>query len=156
VLGQLMGRQFLDLDDCIEQAEGCRIAELFAKGESTFRKAEQAALRDVLERNSRKPMVLALGGGAFVQPENLQLLDSYRALSIFLDAPVEELWARCLRQEKNRPLLQDENHFRQLYENRRSSYMASSLLVDTKAKDVRVIANEISERITKEIDSQGE
>jgi len=156
LLGQLLGRQFLDLDDCIEKREGRSIANLFHDGESVFRRTERMALQAVLEQASLRPIVLALGGGAFVQPENLCLLRSSQALSIFLDAPVEELWTRCRLESKNRPLMRDENQFRQLYESRRSSYMASSLQVDTKAKSVQAVAEEIARRIVKAEHLQGE
>jgi shikimate kinase len=156
VLARRMGREFLDLDDKIEEREGRSIGDLFELGEATFRAAENAALRDALERASQHSMILALGGGAFVQKDNVQLLQGHEAISIFLDAPVMELWSRCRLQGKNRPLFQDENQFRQLYKTRRSSYMASSLLIDTRAKEVQSIADEIVQRIENEFGSQGE
>jgi shikimate kinase len=156
LLARRLGRQFLDLDDYIEQREQRSIAELFDAGESHFRSVEHAALAASLERASREPIVLALGGGAFVQPQNLQLLESHHALSVFLDAPVAELWKRCQLQAKTRPLMQDENQFRQLYKSRRSSYMASSLRIDTAAKDVEAVTDAITEKLAKELRPEGE
>jgi len=156
VLGKRLGWQFLDLDSCIEAREGRSVPDLFVQGESMFRQAEHRALRWVLEQATSEPTVLALGGGAFVQPENLNLIRSFGAISIFLDAPVEELWKRCCSESKGRPLMQDENQFRQLYASRRSSYMSSSLYVNTHAKEIQAIADEIVERVAHQLHSQGE
>lgn len=56
------GRDFVDLDDEIEQREGACIPEIFAEaGEESFRSCELAALRAVLGRDD--PVVVATGGG---------------------------------------------------------------------------------------------
>ena len=70
--------------------------------------------------------IVALGGGAFVQKENAALLKAFSAPTVFLDAPVEELWQRCCTQASEtgaeRPLLRSVEQFRKLYETRRNSY----------------------------------
>src|SRR5260370_38013393 len=71
-LGERLGWTFVDLDERIERREGRAVAELFrSSGEQKFRRAERAAL-DVLvkELRSASAMIVALGGGAFVQKEN--------------------------------------------------------------------------------------
>ena len=155
-ISERTGWRFIDLDACIEARENRSIPDLFKEGESTFRRAEHNALREVLKQASKQATILALGGGTFVQPENIELIRSSGAVSIFLDAPVEELWARCCRDARQRPLLRDENQFRQLYASRRSSYMSSSLYIDTHAKDVGAIADEIVERVAQQIHKRGE
>ena len=54
-----------------KKAQGISIAEIFdTRGEEEFRRIEQEAVRKrVREVERGKPMVLALGGGAFVDPE---------------------------------------------------------------------------------------
>jgi len=91
------------------------------------------------------PVVVALGGGAFAQAENAALLQAAGALTVFLDAPVDELWLRCQNEDEpdERPLKSDERQFRQLYEARRPHYMNALLRVDTAGKDVESIAAEI-------------
>ena len=70
--GQELGWNFLDLDDVIEQREQKSVAEIFASsGEATFRRMESAALAAVLQdRQAGSDLILALGGGAFVQKAN--------------------------------------------------------------------------------------
>jgi shikimate kinase len=90
------------------------------------------------------PLVLAIGGGAFVEAENASLLRRYNWASVFLDAPLEELRRRCAPQAAARPLFRDENQFRQLYERRRCAYMTADLRVDTAGKTPAQVAKEVA------------
>src|SRR6202049_2045697 len=91
---------FEDLDDRIEAREGRTVAEIFRdSGESEFRRAEHAALQQVLqELRAAGARIVALGGGSFVQKQNAALLKASGLPTIFLDAPIEELWQRCCTQ----------------------------------------------------------
>jgi shikimate kinase len=152
-LGAQLDSQFEDLDDRIVRREGRSIAEIFrASGEAAFRRAESAALREVLaEMRGGVTKVLALGGGAFVQKQNAAALKKAGLPVIFLDAPVDELWQRCCRQAEEagteRPLLRSADEFRQLYDSRRGSYLQASLTIDTAGRTVNAIAAEIAETI---------
>lgn len=141
--------RFLDLDDRIEQREQRSVAEIFRdSGEAFFRRAESAALADLLrELSSSAPTVTALGGGAFVQEENARRLRATGWPVVFLDASVEELRRRCAQAHATRPLYQEENRFRQLYEERRMRYMAVEVRVDTEAKSVEEVAAEVLARL---------
>jgi len=144
-LAQRLGWRFLDLDDRIEQRQGRSIAEIFHDGgEAAFRRAESAALEELLdELRHSPPTVAALGGGAFVQEENARRLRATAWPVVFLDASVEELRRRCALAHSARPLFQEENRFRQLYEERRMRYMAVKLRVDTEAKSIDQVAAEV-------------
>src|SRR5262249_859296 len=85
--------RFQDLDDLIERPEGQSVARIFASaGEAEFRRAENAALGDLLQGNaSQSDLVLALGGGAFAQAQNRVLLEQAGAITVLLEAPLEEL-----------------------------------------------------------------
>lgn len=144
ILGRRLGWPFEDLDVRIEHREGRSIEQIFAEsGEQFFRRAEHAALREVVGGLGETPQVLALGGGAFAQPENIELLKNAPVLTVFLDGGVDELFQRCLDQKRERPLQRDMELFRRLYENRRSYYMTASLRVDTSGKDVATVASEV-------------
>src|SRR5262245_26644063 len=114
---------FQDLDDLIEQREGQSISQIFASaGETEFRRAESAALRDLLhereqpqETAGHSDLVLALGGGAFVQAQNRALLEQAGAITVLLEAPLEELRRRCQAESKVRPLAQQEARFAELF-----------------------------------------
>lgn len=138
-----VGRSFEDLDDRIEAQEGRSIADIFRdSGEEEFRRAETAALRELLAAGSA-PRIVALGGGAIAQAENLRLLQQSGAAMVFLDAPVEELYRRCAQEERARPLHRDLGHFRELYEQRRPFYATAACRIDTSGKDVETIAAEV-------------
>jgi shikimate kinase len=149
-LGQQLNWVFEDLDDRIEQREGRTVAEIFRDlGEAAFRRAEQAALEQVLEElRGGVARIVALGGGAFVQEENAALLLAGGVPTVFLDAPVEQLWQRCRQQASDagteRPLLNSMEQFRKLYDSRRESYSKASLKMDTGSRTVGTIAAEIA------------
>ena len=150
-LGQRLNWVFEDLDDRIERREGRTIAEIFRdSGEAAFRRAESAALRQILEEvRGGESRIVALGGGAFVQKANAELLKSAGVPTVFLDAPVEELWRRCCKQATesgaDRPLLQNIEQFRKLCQNRRKSYLEASLKMETGDRAVGAIAAEVAE-----------
>ena len=139
-----LGWRFIDLDDRIVAAEGRNVPEIFrTDGEAIFRAKETAALKELIGELGAQPTVIALGGGAFAQLANVALIRDTKSPVIFLDAPVEELMNRCRPQAGQRPLFQDENQFRQLYEQRRSAYMKADLRVDTCGRSVPEVASEL-------------
>ena len=153
-LGKRLNWKFEDLDDRIEQRQGRSVAEIFsAGGEQEFRRAERAALKEVLEELPRgSSRIVALGGGAFLQKGNTALLKGARVPSIFLDAPVEELWRRCQEQAgkvgAQRPLLGTRKRFCALYEARHSAYSKASLRIETGSRSVEEIAGEIARTLS--------
>jgi shikimate kinase len=154
-LGEKLNCTFEDLDDRIERSEGRAIAEIFrVSGEAEFRQVERTALRRVLEEfaaDKTRVVIVGLGGGAFVQRENAELLGVSGVLTVFLDAPVEELWQRCVKQASeqglNRPLLQSLEQFRKLFDGRHANYSKASLRIETSGRTVDAIAQEIAEAI---------
>lgn len=142
---------FLDLDDEIVESSRRSIPEIFREsGEIGFRELERLTLRELVtglnapRGRGKKGFILAIGGGAFVQPENATLLREHGYISVFLDAPLEELRRRCAPQAAARPLFRDANLFRQLYERRRRSYMTADVRVDTAGKTPAQIAAEVA------------
>lgn len=152
-LGLRLNWAFEDLDDRIERREGRSVAEIFRdSGETGFRTAEHAALRDALEElRGGGVRIVALGGGAFVQENNAALLKASGVPTVFLDAPVKELWQRCCQQASEagaeRPLLRDPEQFRELYESRRRGYLRAFLRIETGNRPVDEIAAEIGSRL---------
>lgn len=149
-LAERLNWDFEDLDDRIQRRERRSIAEIFrTSGEAAFRRAESAALEEVLaEMRTGDAKVLALGGGAFVQEQNATALENAGFPVIFLDAPVEELWRRCCQQAEEagaeRPLLRSAEEFRTLHEARRNGYLQASLTINTAGRTVKAIATEIA------------
>jgi len=148
LLGQRLGWPFEDLDVRIQQRDGRSIEQIFAEsGEQFFRRIEHEALRAVVEELGTTPRVIALGGGAFAQPENIQFLRSAGVATVFLDGSVDELFQRCQDQGRPRPLRSDLELFRKLYDARREHYLGASLRVDTSAKSIEAVASEVVEAL---------
>ncbi|MGA2855811.1 MAG: shikimate kinase [Candidatus Sulfotelmatobacter sp.] len=150
-LGQRLNSVFEDLDDRIERREGRTIAEIFRdSGEAEFRLAERAALQQVLEELSGGvARIVGLGGGTFAQEQNHRAIQASGIRTVFLDAPLPELWQRCQQSDPDtkRPLQTSANKFRELHKNRLPFYKTASLQVDTEGKQVDAIAAEIVEKL---------
>ena len=102
-LAKKIGWQFIDSDEEIEAAAGCSISDIFAiHGEPIFRDLEQRVLQRLLTTDA--PMVLATGGGAWIQPAVREAIKQH-ATSIWLRAELDVLLERVSRRDY-RPLLQ--------------------------------------------------
>jgi len=145
VLAQRLGWKFYDLDQLIEKREHQSIAAIFARaGESGFRKIESAMLTELLDRDlGDNGAVVALGGGAFVQPENREALQRTGAVTVLLTAPVEELSRRCQAASETRPLAGDKSKFEQLFLSRQPAYALARFRVETGGKEIQQVAEEI-------------
>jgi shikimate kinase len=145
-LSRRLAWPFEDLDQRIQTREKRSIEEIFRQsGEIVFRQVEHAALRSLVEEMgaSTSTRIVALGGGAFAQAENFALLHRSGFATVFLDAPVEELFRRCREQrDLDRPLRGGLQEFRKLYESRRPRYMEAGLRIETAGKDVEDVAAE--------------
>ena len=148
-LGERLGWTFEDLDERIERREQRKVPEIFREsGEPGFRRAEHAALKELLsELRAGAERIVSLGGGAFVQKRNARLIEAAGIPTVFLDAGPEELWRRCQQQAEQqgieRPLLGNVESFRKLYEARRPHYMKASLRQQTGGKTVEKIVAEL-------------
>lgn len=143
-LARRLGWSFEDLDDRIELLQGRSIQQIFRdSGEAEFRRAEAEALRQLLSEVSSAPQVVALGGGAFAQPDNAAALKNDGAVVVFLDGSAEELFRRCERELRKRPLHGNPEAFRELYERRRPAYLQAGWRIDTSGKDQEMVAAEI-------------
>jgi shikimate kinase len=101
-LARALGASFADADDEIVAAAGMSIPEIFAGyGEGAFRDLERRVVARLLDQ---PPMVLALGGGAFVDPTTRARVKA-GALSVWLRADLDTLLARTMRKRAARPLL---------------------------------------------------
>ena len=100
-LARRLGLPFVDSDTEIEEAAGATAAELFERyGEHDFRDGERRLVARLIDGTVR---VIATGGGAYVDPRTRQLLNE-RAITVWLDAPVDVLAERTGRRD-TRPLL---------------------------------------------------
>jgi len=101
LLAGALGLPFVDADKEIEAAAGCSVEDIFAAhGEAAFREGERRVIARLLDQPT---MVLATGGGAFMDPETRTLIREH-GTSVWLRADVDLLLRRTSRRN-NRPLL---------------------------------------------------
>ncbi len=128
-LAARLGVPFVDGDSLVEERTGCTVPEIFsAMGEKAFRSLEAEVTRGVLEG---PPQVMALGGGAFMNPETRASIGE-RAVSVWLRAALDTLMERCGDGE-GRPLLREDPRsvLESLIELRYPIYAEADLAVDT-------------------------
>lgn len=99
-LAELLGLPVLDTDAVVEAGAGRSISDIFVEdGEPHFRDLERAAVAQALAAHEG---VLALGGGAPVDPRTQDLLSGHRV--VFLDVGIADA-ARRIGFDQSRPLL---------------------------------------------------
>jgi shikimate kinase/3-dehydroquinate synthase len=100
-----LGLPFRDADTEIEKAAGCSVAELFSRyGEPAFRDGERRVIKRLL---AGPPMVLATGGGAFMDAETRAAIRQ-GGISIWLRCSLATLVRRTAGRS-HRPLLANGN-----------------------------------------------
>lgn len=143
LLAHELGWSFADLDQDIEEAHGRSIAEIFdTRGEHEFRNIEKEAVRKrVREVERGKPMVVALGGGTFIDEANRHLLHE-KGVTIWLDCSFARVYDR-VNGSSHRPLARDPEKFQRLYEERRALYSRSEHRVEIDTDDPAAIVASI-------------
>lgn len=134
-LADRLGWSFFDTDHEIEAAENSAISTIFdVRGEAEFRRIESEILRQHVRWVERgRPAVIALGGGAFLAPENRELLAA-NGISIWLDCPFDIVQKR-VRNSSHRPLARDPETFAALYAVRRETYALADIRVSIESDD---------------------
>lgn len=142
-LADELGWCFVDIDNDIEAREGKRIAEIFREhGESYFRDLECEMIRDRVSLiEAGDPCVMALGGGAFVQPRNWELIQ-HNGVTVWLDCELETVRKR-LGEDTSRPLAEDRGALAQLFEDRRPLYARADFRIEVDTGDVDEIVRKI-------------
>lgn len=123
ILADRLGWEFVDIDAEVEAAAQMTVTQIFeTKGEAEFRRLETEMIRDLTRKVERgMPVVVALGGGAFVQPGNYELV-AHKGVSIWLDCPFEAVEKRIEGATATRPLARDPEALRRLYDARTEGY----------------------------------
>ena len=95
VLAQDLGAHFVDLDRRIEHVFGQAIAELFARGEATFRECEHQALVTLAAEPgfAERAVVVATGGGVVIDERNRRVMRRVGTI-VHLHVGVDELTDR--------------------------------------------------------------
>ncbi len=140
-LARRLAWKFIDTDQRVEALRGLALHEIFARdGEAAFRELERGVLRELPKREA----VIALGGGAVVDPGNHRELQS-RGVMVWLDARPETL-AERLGDDPYRPLLAGATgaerikRLRQLQTERREAYARAEVRIATDGLTVEQVS----------------
>ncbi|ADM08252.1 putative shikimate kinase [Parvularcula bermudensis HTCC2503] len=129
-LAELLALPFKDADEEIEDAANMSVADIFETyGEGYFREGERKVIERLL---SEGPMVLATGGGAFMNAATRELV-KLKAISIWLRADLDLLVKRTA-QKATRPLLQQGDAreiLARLLKERAPVYAEADIVVDS-------------------------
>jgi shikimate kinase len=140
-LATRLGLLFIDADTEIETAAGMTIPEIFAqRGEAEFRDGERRVISRVL--STRAPLVLATGGGAFMNAETREKIAAL-GISIWLKADADVLMRR-VRKNSKRPLLQTpdpEGTLRRLLTEREPTYALADLTLVSRDEPHEVVVD---------------
>lgn len=118
ILSEKCGKELADTDEYIVKKIGMPISDFFARfGEAEFRKIEKEMVAELAATGGK---VIATGGGAVLDPENVRSLKQNGVL-VFLDRKVENLIAT-----DDRPLASRRSALEKLYAERYDIYCAAA------------------------------
>ena len=146
ILSRLIGWEFVDADLELAKRTGRSIPEIFQEdGEDAFRDLERSLIK-VLASDSKK--VIAMGGGAFVAPDNREQLLTH-GLVLCLRAEPETIHRRItegmLDGAESRPLLAGTpplERIKELLGERTESYAKAHHTIDTDFLTTEQVAQE--------------
>lgn len=143
-LGSRLGWRWEDVDDLIEKRERLTVAEIFARhGEPYFRHAEREILKLL---QPMRHLVVATGGGTFVDPENRAAINLDGA-SVWLDVPLPDLIAR-IPLDGRRPLAADRAQLERLYTARTDAYRLAHVRISAARLHTSAVVDRIIESIS--------
>lgn len=123
----------VDLDEWITSRSGRSPAELITEdGEPAFRRIESNALHDLLQAGEAG--VIALGGGAWIEKVNRDLIDEFGCTSVWLDTPFAICWERITASEEDRPLGRTREEAEARYDRRKPIYALAHLHIAVSAE----------------------
>ena len=141
-LSKQYGFRILDTDRIIEKKLKLTIKEIFKqKGESFFRKTESEIIRTNLSFCGN--CVISTGGGLPCYLDNMEILKNIGWV-FHLDMEFNDIISR-VKNKTNRPLLENIESARELFEQRKSCYDKAHFRID---------ANQSTQRIAEDIMSK--
>ncbi|MCR5690931.1 MAG: type I 3-dehydroquinate dehydratase [Eubacterium sp.] len=145
-LKEMTGREEIDTDAWIEEAEGKTISQIFKdQGEEHFRQLETAMIDDLADL---PPAIVSCGGGMALREINRRKLKAMGQV-VWLEAEPETIYER-VKDSDNRPILQGNMNvefIRSLMDKRLPFYKkAATVRVKTDGRELEEIAKEILEK----------
>jgi len=125
-LARQLNVQMVDLDESITTQEGKTPAQLIREeGEPHFRSIEHNTLSALLEKEGAG--VISLGGGAWINPANRDLINQHGCQTVWLDTPFQLCWERIETSGDDRPLGETKERAQALYTMRQPVYELANI-----------------------------
>jgi shikimate kinase len=143
-LASKLGMKFIDMDQLIEERQEMSIADIFVRyGEKYFREQENKLVQELSQKEN---MVIATGGGTFLNLDNSRILNQEGQI-ICLYANPQVIYNR-LKKKNNRPLVKGKNVLNKinyLLEKRKQIYDNFEDKVDTTDLTIQEVVDKIIE-----------
>lgn len=161
ILANVLGWDFFDLDKVIVKKEKMEIVDIFEKkGEPYFRQIETDTLKEL---STHSKVIIALGGGAMAQHENIEILKS-TGLTIYLRASIDIIYKR-LKNKIDRPAFRDfvlegisveefKNKIAKMLKEREPFYLQADLVVNSSNKRIGLMVDDLAAKVKKIIYSK--
>lgn len=115
-LSKKINYPFVDVDRYLEEKENRIISDIFSnEGEEYFRELETKYLKELSEKEG---IIISTGGGAVKNKENIDILKE-NGIIVFLNRTIDDI---SRENHRNRPLLQNPDNIRKLYDERIKLY----------------------------------
>lgn len=153
-LAKRLGLPFVDADEEIARAAGMSIPDIFAKcGEKVFRAGEKRVVIRLLKSG---PMVLATGGGAFMDAET-RAACAVHGITVWLRADLATLLRRVRKRSGDRPLLatgDPEEKLIRLLAERGPLYALADVVVDSRDVMHETVVEEVIEAVARHLSAR--
>ena len=144
-LARKLGMKFIDMDQLIEERQEMSISDIFVRyGEKYFREQENKLVKELSQKEN---MVIATGGGTFLNNLNNAKILNQKGQIICLHANPQALYNR-LKKKNNRPLIKGNNildKINHLLEKRKKIYDSFPWKIDTSNLSVQEVVDKIIE-----------
>ena len=136
-LSKKINYPFVDVDRYLEEKENRVISDIFSnEGEEYFRELETKYLKELSEKEG---IIISTGGGAVKNKENIDILKE-NGIIVFLNRTIDDI---SRENHRNRPLLQNPDNIRKLYDERIKLYRRYADIIIKNDDSMDVIVDRI-------------
>ena len=136
-LSKKINYPFVDVDRYLEEKENRIISDIFSnEGEEYFRELETKYLKEL---SGKEGIIISTGGGAVKNKENIDILKE-NGIIVFLNRTIDDI---SRENHRNRPLLQNPDNIRKLYDERIKLYRRYADIIIKNDDSMDVIVDRI-------------
>ena len=148
ILARRLSKDFLEMDEIIEERRGKKISEIFAEeGQEAFRNLEHQLLKEI---SGKTDLLVSCGGGLICREDNLKLLKA-SGIIVSLTASPAIIYER-VKKYTHRPLLDvldPLSRIKELLASRQAYYELADCVIDTNSRLPEEVADDIESALRK-------